>query len=335
MGKCKKRREKTMHIILDKGAHSTVFTDSKTPGIVIKQNNNPHQPDTDYLRRQSRGYDIIKSIKSKNRDIGVMLPQLIEMRDFGNRQIIKEKIIPGQPLTHEIYSKLSEQEKNKIAQQIAIFLNAMHQSFKCEPAKKSIIHTFSQSNINTASDIVVKFDGKLPANIVRRLKQAEKYLLTSDTSDEFIVMTHKDLRTQNIMYDKKTGNLAVLDFELAGPDNIYRDFIPSAPASAMPWDFIKRVIEFYNNIPNKKYQLTINSKKVQNMLLFRIMHEFARCIKPNDNKRTTKKDINKIRIITGINFDIKSAFGRGTKNIQRAQNFLQKIFHNIFNRQKN
>lgn len=59
-----------MRIILNKGAHSTVFIDDSEPGIVTKEQNNPEK-DPGYLHRQSRGYEIIDSIKSHNSDIGV------------------------------------------------------------------------------------------------------------------------------------------------------------------------------------------------------------------------------------------------------------------------
>ncbi len=302
-----------MRVVLSKGAHSTVFVDDANPGVVIKEQNNPAK-DPSYINRQKNGYEIIRKIKSQNADTGVMLPELIEIDSVGDKQIIKEKIIQGHPFDINTYLSLSEKQKNDIAKQMAVFLNAMHSSYKCEPAKESIKNMY-RGKLNNADDIIEKFQNELPENIIDRLKQAEKYLLESDISDEFIVMTHKDLRKSNIIYDKNTGKIAVIDFELAGLDNVYRDFIAFAPASSMPWDFTKRVINFYNKIPNKKYPIVIDFQKVQNMLFYGIMHEFACCIRPGENSQNFDLYYYYLKNVAGINFDKKSRFEKAITKI--------------------
>ena len=303
--------------VLSKGAHSTVFVDENAPGIVIKKANNSES--ATYLKRQRHGYDIIESIKAHSKDLGVRLPELVEIND--KDQTVREKIMPGVAFDsdNEIYSALSEERKNDIVKQMAMFLNAMHSSSKCQPAQESIIN-MKKGGPRNADEIIAKFEGRLPKNIVNKLKRSEQYLLSSDKSDEFVVMTHGDLRTANLMYDTNMNKLAVLDFELAGPDNVYRDFIAGAPASSMPWDFTKRVIDYYNKIPDKKYPIKINPKKVQNMLLYGVLHEYARCIKPGDNEKATKQDViriyNKLELITGMSFNAKHSYETAVKNVQ-------------------
>jgi len=204
-----------------------------------------------------------------------------------------------------------------------------------KPAQESIIN-MQKSGPANSDEIIAKFEGRLPKNIANKLKQAEEYLHASDKSDEFIVTTHKDLRTSNLMYDANANKLAVLDFELAGPDNIYHDFIAFAPASSMPWDFTKRVIDFYNQIPDKKYLITKNPKKVQNMLLYGVLHEYARCIRPGDNEKATAQDVfricNKLETITGINFDAKKIYENAIKKMQpdNQQLNMASQFNNLF-----
>ncbi|MGI5845826.1 MAG: hypothetical protein ACOX7D_01405 [Alphaproteobacteria bacterium] len=123
-----------MRIFLNKGAHSVVFIDDTEPGIVIKEQNNPEK-NSDYIRRQSRGYEIIDFIKSHNNNTGVLLPELIEIKKLNDKHIIKEKIISGKEFDRQTYLSLSETQKNSIAKQMAIFLNAMHSSYSCELAK--------------------------------------------------------------------------------------------------------------------------------------------------------------------------------------------------------
>lgn len=308
-----------MRTILSKGAHSTVFTDDNEPGMVIKENLGQ---DARYLERQLYGDNIIRTIKANYADTGVMLPEIIETKNLGNKQIIKEKIIPGKDFNIDLYQSLSEEQKNNIAKQMAMFLNAMHQSFPIEAPKESI-KNMTNGKLNSANDIIAKFAGTLPKNVETRLKQAEQYLITSDISDELIVMTHKDLRTANIIYDKDTGKLAVIDFELAGHGNVYRDFIPYSTSTSMPWDFTKRVIEYYNKIPNKKHPIKINQEKVKNMLVYALLCEIARATSPQDMQNTTEKDIKELyqmlKTIAGIDFDTKSAFTKGVHNVQALQ----------------
>mgnify|MGYP003300575771 CR=1 FL=1 len=160
----------------------------------------------------------------------------------------------------------------------------------------------------------------MPKKMANKLKRAEEYLHTSDNSDEFIVMTHTDLRASNLMYDINTNKLAVIDFELAKPDNIYRDFVASAAASSMPWDFIKRVINFYNQIPNKKHPIKINPEKVQNALLYLALHEYAYCFNPSNFKQFPSHISDRLEMITGIEFDATQTFKNANKKAQDAGN---------------
>lgn len=320
--------------VLNKGAHSTIFIDENEPGIVIKK---PHKSaDGDiYLKQQQHGYDIIESIKARSKDLGVVLPEIVEINE--KDKTIREKMVSGVIFdkTNKVYSGLSEEHKDDIAKQMAIFLNAMHSSSKCQPAEESIINMRKDGPKN-ADEIIAKFDGRLPKSVTNKLKAAEQYLQESDKSDELIVMTHKDLRKPNLMYDANTNKLAVIDFELAGLDNVYHDFIASAPASSMPWDFTKRVIDYYNKIPDKKYPIKINPKKVQNMLLYGVLHEYARCIKPGDNENSTEQDVislcNNLESVTGINFDNRRLYENAIKKVQAMGNKKQpsiKIQNNI------
>lgn len=321
-----------MRVVLERGAHSTVFIDNAEPGIVIKEPNDPENRQF-YLQKQGRGYEIVQTIKDINRDTGVMLPELVEI----NNHEIREKIIPGKSFKNvQMYAALPEKQKNNIAKQMATFLNVMHSSYECRPAKESIKNIFDGRRLNDADDIIAAFDGFLPKDIAIRLKKAEEYISKSNISDEVIVMTHKDLRTQNIMYDKDTGKIAVIDFELAGLDNVYRDFVAVAPASSMPWNFTKRVIDFYNKIPNKKYPIKINPEKVQNMLLYGAMHEWARCIDPNENRYSDAKNVamlyKKIQMLTGMNLGVAAGFEKGTNKVQSK---IRTMFGKIFGHSNN
>lgn len=298
-----------MKQVLAKGAHSIAYIDTENPGVVIKENNDISK-DRGYLRRQLAGYDIIKQILSSGYDIGVVLPSLISASESEDKQIIIEQRIKGNAFDDKghLYNQLSEEEKNIIAKQLAVFLVAMHSSGEISAPEKSIKSMFDKSKLKNAQDIIDVYKDDMPVALKKLIQSVEKYLNSSDISDEVHVLTHRDLRSSNLMYDKDTKQLAVLDFELAGKDNVYRDFVAYASASSMPWDFTKRVIREYNAISNKKYQITINPEKVQNMLVYAIAHVFARCVGSNEGQQIDDKakkeyfDLiyNRIKSIAGI-----------------------------------
>ena len=313
-----------MKQVLAKGAHSIAYIDTESPDVVVKENNNISK-DRGYLRRQLAGYKIIKQVLDSGYETGVILPSLISTYESDDKQIVKERYIKGDTFDVEgaFYSQLSEEEKHIIAKQLAVFLVAMHSAGEMSAPEKSIKSMFDKTKLKSAQDILSVYKDDMPVALKKSVQNIENYLKSSDISDEVHVLTHRDLRSSNLMYDKDAKKLAVLDFELAGKDNVYRDFIASASASSMPWDFTKRVIREYNAISNKKYQITINPEKVQNMLIYAIVHEFARCVRPNEDQQIDdeekKKYFNliysKIKNIAGI--DIRQeVFNTATKDIK-------------------
>ena len=292
-----------MKTFLTHGAFSNIYldTDDKHGEIIIKESR--AQPNSEkykeYMARQLRGYDVVNGIRQSGNDFGVVLPELISVINGPEQDSIIEKRIKGADFNEQIYKKLSEEQKEDAAHQMALFLNAMHQMQPPKPADKSIKSIFENDRFgkvpNTSQQFSDVFNGRIAQKYMDRIKAAEQALMNSDISDEIHVMTHKDIRNQNIMYDTDTGQMAVIDFEMAGVDNIYRDFIAEATASSMPWDFTRRVIKYYNAIPNKKYQITIDADKVKNALIYGVAHEYSRILtydkmdSANANIDTTKR----------------------------------------------
>ena len=280
-----------MKTFLARGAGSNVYldTDDVHGDIIIKESR--YQPgsqkDIDYISHQLRGYDVVNEIRKSGADFSVVLPELINVIDTPEYHAIVEKRICGVDFKGDVYAKLSEEQKETAAHQMAMFLNAMHQMYPPKPADKSIKHIFNSGHYRddpkTTKQFEEVFEGRLAPEYVKRIAAAEQALQHYDTSDEVHVMTHRDLRNQNIMYDENTGRVAIIDFEMAGVDNVYRDFVASSPGSSMSWDFTRRVIRHYNAIEGKKYPITIDEDKVKNAIIYGIAHEMSRVL--NTEKR--------------------------------------------------
>jgi tRNA A-37 threonylcarbamoyl transferase component Bud32 len=264
-----------MKKFLTSGSASNVYEDNYPDfgGVIIKESKN--DGGAKYIEKQIVGYGVIRELLDSGRNIGVNLPMLISI-DKEKGQIV-EKRISGADLTFEIYEKLSNAQKNALAEKMAIFLNAMHRLRPAKPAQKSIkaIYDSNRNVPNSAQEFIECFEHKISPAFEDVIRGAENYLLKSDIADEVHVMTHRDLRDQNIMYDDKTGQISVIDFERAMVSNIYCDLVPVAPASIISWDFTSKIIDFYNKISENK----LNKEKVRNALIYGIMHEYARCFK--------------------------------------------------------
>jgi len=298
-----------MKTLIGGGAHTNVYSDQDPEygEIVIKEpKGDPKSGDVlFYVKKQMRGHDIVKRLRDSAPGIGVDLPTIIRAVDTPDHHAIYEKKLPGTELTPEIYTNLDEFQREAVADKLAHFLNAMHQMQAPLPATESIKHRFTQ--FGNAPATLAEFNdtlsNQIPEKYVRQIASAEHLLNTGDISDEVRVMTHRDVRGQNLMYDATTGKLAVIDFEMASVDNIYSDLIAYVPCNSLPWDLIKRVVRHYNALGNKKYPITLDINKIRVAMIYGRMHEIARNI-----KRQKQRDPN-FKVTDEIIADIDKMLG--------------------------
>ena len=281
--------------LIASGAHSDVFKDfSPQYGkIIIKR---PKELYKNYIEKQLKGYKIIEELTKINENIGVNLPYLISI-DRSNNQIT-EKFIDGKEFDKKIYDSLSLSDQNAVAYRLALFLHFMHNLHQVQPATGSIKEKFDKGSFNSAGDMIDIFENRLSEDLIKLVIDADNYLLNTNTSDEVQVLTHKDLRSQNILFDKKSKEITVIDFELAGQSNIYDDFIPYAPCSIISWDLTKKIINHYNNI--KGNNIFIDLEKVRSALIYGSLNEYARVYKlhyDEVSKLSEKEKNNRVKLI--------------------------------------
>ncbi len=179
----------------------------------------------------------------------------------------------GVELCEDVYDALPEAEKNKIAYDIAEFLNFMHQKYAQQQIAS--IDIFKDSPCMPLTSIESFFlEAQTPAER-KKWAQAIHAFKTRDTSDEITTRIHGDIRGSNILYNPQTKKVAIIDFETTRDDNIYRDFVPFASFRAS-YDMLFRIIDHYNQMP-KKAPIYINPEKVMLMHQISYFHELARC----------------------------------------------------------
>jgi len=313
------------------GARSRVYKDNDPilGNIIIKTPIT--EGDLYYIEKQANGYNVIKELLESGQDIGVNLPQLISIHR--EKYEIIEKELLGNDLDSDIYNSLTESQKNNLAKQMAKFLNSMH-SLHAPQDTSNTIKSIWRGNrgFNSAHDMIDVYENKLSEQTIRMIINAEKYLMSVSVADEMSVITHRDIRSQNVLYNENTQQLSVIDFEDASIDNIYNDFIPNAPSSITSWDFTQRILKFYNGISNKKYKLTIDIEKVRNALIYGTASEMAYCFQDKKEKNTILSDFDYAKVLdnrlqTFINNNI--TFQNAIKNINTKMT-VQKHIRNRF-----
>ena len=258
--------------------------DGKRCVILIKaSDNNAESPDA-YMDRQKEAEEKKDFfISGYNGDIFIPKAQVMD----GYR------IMPyaGEDLTEAVYCKLSQSQKLKIAKEFAEFLNFVHQ--KSFEKKAELDKKISRTKIGEIdkiderepehnpdfclSKLLKLFQPHTSEKEYEHLENLCNTYLNRDKTDEKTVITHGDLRYQNVLYNQETQKLAIIDFELAKARSLYRDFCPTV-FSKLPADFLKNVIYYYNEAP-KKEPLYVNPEKIKLFWKINYLHEHLRCAK--------------------------------------------------------
>lgn len=259
----------------------------------------PNDPNTNWIDSQKQA--IKKTEDLLENYIGnIAVPQSI---CIGENYILEKYL--GNEFTDELYNNLSKEDKVKVEKEFADFLVFIHEKkvFKTkvdfiDDAKKiiegnnknseekieytdNILEKYFESRLDLEGESSISFEKILEhfkiamsESQLKNIKRKVNELYSRNKEDEIITHTHSDIRSQNILYDEETKKLAVIDFEGEGYKNIYRDFVPYAPASfGMSYEFLNNVLKEYN----KNTELKVHPEKVKLLHELGVFHEYGRC----------------------------------------------------------
>lgn len=230
----------------------------------------------------------------------VLIPREVEV---GDNYIVD--VYSGADFENDVYDYLNENDKEIIEEDMARFLIYMHGRQKINE-----IQPFSFRTPN--EDLLSFFEDAIDDDTKEKIKQQIEQFNNRDISDEIVVSVHSDLRSQNILYDKSKNKLAVIDFELAGQGNIYKDFVPHAAASfKMSYIFWNKVILKYNDLcvdPGLK----VNLEKIKLFQELGVWNEYLRCA------YYRKDDVIKVKTI--INNQVKPLIAKIEKSYEEVIN---------------
>ncbi|MCL2310915.1 MAG: aminoglycoside phosphotransferase family protein [Firmicutes bacterium] len=238
--------------------------------FILKMPNNPEEET--WIQNQKESFDRVKEL-TKNWRGDIQLPECV----FWGETFIVEKYL-GEDFSSDAYDKLSDNEKQKVAKDLAEILAFIHN----QGATEEVAPRFQIFN-NPSFTIKDCFDYLKPSltneemsKFLAMVEQLEKM----DTSDEYVTNCHRDIRRQNILYNHKTKKLAVIDFELSGKANRYVDFGGASGGSyGLNYKMLSNVIDEYNRIFDKK----INKEKAKLIHKLLVIYEAGSVAKFLDN----------------------------------------------------
>ncbi len=235
-----------------------------------------------WLAKQHKTKQFIDDIRAiKNPRYNVPAMKFINDDEY---QILEERAL-GEPLTPQLYNKLSKRQQFEIIDSIASFLVDMNE---LKPIGDIQRHKISNDLKFTRLDnfIETKMSIWFTPTEVNEMAKIRDDIGTFEYETRQ-AWSHGDLNSGNVLYDANTSKISFIDFAEADYKFIYRDIF--APLQ-IELDIYKRVYETYCQLHNKNlYAMpSIKNETLRDIMKHRIMVVWLRrFIKAADDLRVT------------------------------------------------
>ena len=235
-----------------------------------------------WLAKQHKTKDAIDAIRAKKNPL-YNVPAMEYIHD-AEYQILEERA-PGEPLTADLYSKLSARQKFEIVNSIASFLVDMNELKPIGAVQKNNIMNelkFSRLDKFIENKMHLWFTREeiyQMANIRDRIGKFEY--------ETRLAWSHADISAKNVIYDAATSRLSFIDFAEADYKFIYRDIF--APLQ-IELNIYKNIYDVYYKMHNQElyYMPGAKTDAFREIMKHRIMVVFLRrFIKASDDLRVT------------------------------------------------
>ena len=242
-----------------------LLTDKSGKKFVLKIPNDP---------LKTQGWLKQQQLAIKNRDtyVGdyngpICVPKTIKIgRDF-----VVEEFAAGTEFSEKVYDSLSGQQKKKLAQDFATFLNHSHQ--RTFSGNGPAFNTTWKSP--TFDEIFNYFAEAMTPTEQKVAKNYQNHFMKPTQEPQ--VLAFSDYRFQNMLWDSETQKLSIIDFGCTDKKSVYAEFTPFAASSYhSSYQFLLDVIQYYNKLP-KKHPIHIDPRQVETNHIMGIYHEFGRC----------------------------------------------------------
>lgn len=253
----------------------------------------------DWIKQQKETIQLVQEIFKDYNYNGADIPQYFEIGD----DYIVEKYL-GEDLTEELYNQLSDEEKTNIAKDIANFLVYLHSQHP-KNVKTEIWGLIDEKDLKEESLKKLFSVCKLTEDEQKILNSKINNFQHRNTDDEVTVLTHRDIRAQNILYNKATKKVGIVDFEIMAYDNVYMDFFKyAASLYELPYELLFNMIDFYNAASDIK----IDKDKVKFLHEFYLLSEYQ--VAEEDDKEYIQEIVDKAKKLIQ---KLEEAYNKNTK----------------------
>ena len=219
---------------------------------IPNSNKNRHIWIKDHKEQENK----IKSL-FKDCNLSVKIPQIIKV---GESYTLEEYL--GNELDALTYENLPEDEKNRIAKDIADFLCFFHTKISNNQQRKTIkfsnqLNMFKIANLDELLKLI-SIPGNDRYDFLSNLKMSLKNKIENLLKNDFEIETatiHGSINSKNVLYNPKTRKVAIkTDFKTITNENcIYFDFVSNHPVDLnLSYDLLFRTAKFYNQTSEHK-----------------------------------------------------------------------------------
>ena len=200
---------------------------------------------------------------------------------------------------------MSDEEKINIAKDMANFLVYLHSQHP-KNVKTEICGLIDEEDLKEESLKKLFSVCKLTEDEQKILNSKINNFQHRKTDDEVTVLTHRDIRAQNVLYKKKKKKVGIVDFEVMAYDNVYMDFLKYVASwYELPYELLFNMIDFYNAASDIK----INKEKVKFLHEFYLLSEYQ-VFAEEDDKEYIQEIVDKAKNLIQ---KLEEAYNKNTK----------------------
>ena len=266
---------------LGKGASSSVdlAKDENGNNVVIKHCNkeNKHTWKQECLKEISITSSLAKTNPSCNFPTS-------RIENIDGEDIMVSTFIQGKELSKDVLEELPEAQQKQIAKDLGTFLYYLHnQSIKQQEQKSS---SHSLDIFNKKEKKLKERLNLLPTEVQEQINQVISDFDNDTNYGKINVLSHNDLIKDNLLYDKSSQKLSVIDFGDTEINDIYTDFAYLMRTGQLGDKFGIDVINAYNKINQENNTgICINTHTAKKLAILLSLKKIKKLNKTNNSER--------------------------------------------------
>lgn len=258
--------------ILDAGANSVVYKDVIDGRDVVVKTSRNH--DDVWLFCAHKENKMLAMLKDQKQNLAADIPEMRLEQENGETRII-QTAVKGDFLTRETYLSCSAEQQDKIAQDLAEAMFAIHNLDIAEIAKVTNDGYIpgEKPGVKNSERYFRGNYQSLIDSLGKHITPETKSALESFIENQFdalekvnshVAPIHNDIRYSNIFYDKETSKVGIIDFGSCEVYDIYHDFASIGLPNSLGFELQEKVIDSYNKLlreNGRDFQLSAETAK--------------------------------------------------------------------------